>query len=66
MFQRLFLNHPRQVGESYFQHQRVALFVAVKLLQAGLAAFLHSIVPCLFERTARNMIRELHTRLERR
>ena len=47
-------------------HQRVALFVAVKLLQAGLAAFLHSIVPCLFERTAGNMIRELHTTLERR
>jgi len=66
MFRRLFLSHPRQVGESYLQHQRVALSLAVPLLGAGLAALVHAVIPGLCERTASNAIRALHVRLERR
>ena len=66
MFRRLFLSHPHQVGESYFQHQRVALSVALPLLGAGLAAIAHAAVPALCERTAGDMIRKLHQRLEQR
>jgi len=66
MFRRLFLSHPQQVGESYFQHQRVALSFAVPLLGAGLAAALHAVVPGLCERTAGDIIRKLHGRLEQR
>lgn len=66
MLQRLFLSHPQKMGESYFQHQRVAVSLAVPLLLAGLAAFIHALIPCLCERTAGNIIRTLHTRLERR
>ena len=66
MFHRLFLSHPQSVGESYFQHQRVALSFALPLLVAGLAATMHALVPAVFERTAGNIIRALHDRLERR
>jgi len=66
MFQRLFLSHPQQAGESYFQHQRVALSFAWPLLGAGLAAVAHAAVPGLCERTAGDIIRKLHARLERR
>ena len=66
MFRRLFLSHPQQVGESYFQHQRVALSFAFPLLGAGLAALAHALVPGVFERTAGDMIRELHGRLQQR
>lgn len=66
MFRRLFLSHPQQVGESYFQHQRVALSFAFPLLGAGLAALAHAFVPGMFERTAGDMIRGLHTRLQGR
>ena len=66
MFRRLFLSHPHQVGESYFQHQRVALSFALPLLGAGLAAIAHAAVPALCERTAGDMIRMLHQRLEQR
>jgi hypothetical protein len=66
MFRRLFLSHPQQAGESYFQHQRVALSFAIPLLGAGLAALAHALVPGVFERTAGDMIRELHGRLQQR
>ena len=66
MFRRLFLSHPQQVGESYFQHQRVALSFALPLLGAGLAAIAHAVVPALCERTAGDVIRRLHDRLETR
>jgi len=66
MFRRLFLSHPQQAGESYFQHQKVALSFAFPLLGAGLAALTHAIVPGLFERTAGDVIRKLHGRLQQR
>ncbi len=66
MFRRLFLSHPQQAGESYFQHQRVALSFALPLLAAGLAAVLHSIVPGVCERTAGDIIAKLNKRLENR
>jgi len=66
MFRRLFLSHPQQAGESYLQHQRVALSFAWPLLGAGLAAIVHAVVPGLCERTAGDIIRKLHGRLEKR
>jgi len=66
MFQRLFLSHPQQAGESYFQHQRTALSFALPLLGAGLVAIVHAVVPGLCERTAGNIIRKLQARLEKR
>jgi hypothetical protein len=66
MFRRLFLVHPQQAGESYFQHQRTALSFALPLLGAGLVAAVHAFVPGIFERTAGDMIRKLYGRLEER
>jgi hypothetical protein len=66
VIRRLFLSHPQSVGESYFQHQRVALSFALPLLGAGLAAAMHALVPAVCERTAGNIVRELHSRLEKR
>jgi len=66
MFRRLFLSHPRAVGESYFQHQRVALSFAVPLLGAGLAALAHAVVPGVCETTAGDIIRKLNQRLDKR
>jgi hypothetical protein len=66
MFRRLFLSHPRQVGESYFEHQRIALSFALPLLGAGLAAIAHAAIPGICERTAGDIIRKLHQRLDQR
>jgi hypothetical protein len=66
VFHRFFLSHPQSVGESYFEHQRVALSFALPLLGASLAALVHALVPAMCERTAGDTIRRLHARLEKR
>ena len=61
-----FTAHPASVGESYVAHMRFAFGFSVTLLAAGLAALVHGILPCFFERTASNLIRDMHARLENR
>jgi Family of unknown function (DUF6356) len=53
---RVFLAHPRTVGESYLQHSAFALRIGSRLLLAGMAALVHAIVPCLCESTASRII----------
>ncbi len=63
MIRSLFLSHPESVGETYLEHQRVALSFAVELVAAGLACAVHAVVPGLFTRTGSRAIERLHTRL---
>lgn len=63
---RIFVQHPQSVNESYFQHMRFAGWFATRLLAAGGAALVHAVVPCLFEKTAGRMIAEMHGRLTQR
>ena len=63
MFARLFVTHPQSVGESYFEHQRVAFSFAGNLLFAGCACLLHAFIPGLCERTASKRIEALHSRM---
>jgi hypothetical protein len=63
MFQRLFLDHPRSLGESYWRHQRAALSFAALLLAAGLACLVHAVVPGLFTRTGSRTIDRLYRRM---
>ena len=53
---RLFLAHPRTVGESYGEHSLFALRIASRLLLAGTAALIHAVVPCLCQTTASRII----------
>jgi hypothetical protein len=66
MFYQAFVAHPNTVGESYLQHQRVALSFAGELLVAGLAAAVHGVVPCLFETTASRAVTRLNARMAAR
>jgi len=49
-------DHPRSVGESYFEHMGVAAGFGWRLLGASLAAFVHALLPFAFERTASRTI----------
>ena len=62
----VFLNHPESIGESYFQHLRAAMSFAGALAFTAAAAFVHALVPCLCETTARNNIERLHSKLQSR
>ena len=66
MFERLFLAHPRSIGETYGQHQRQALSVSAALFVAAGAALLHAVVPAVCERTASRIIIQLNARVTRR
>ena len=63
MFARLFISHPQSVGESYFEHQRVAFSFAGTLIFAGCACLLHAFIPGCCERTASKRIEILHGRM---
>jgi hypothetical protein len=63
VFNRLFLDHPRSVGENYLEHQRRAFGFAIALLAAALACLVHALVPGLFVRTGSETIKRLHDRM---
>lgn len=63
MFTRLFLDHPRSVGETYLEHQRHALGFGISLLGAALACMVHALIPGLFVRTGSQAITRLHDRM---
>ena len=43
----LFSDHPREVNESYLEHQGTAFGVGLKLARLSATAFLHGVVPGL-------------------
>jgi len=65
-FQQLFLEHPRSIGESYFEHQRCACGIGTSLIAAGFACLLHSLVPALFRDTASRIVFQVHARMSAR
>ncbi|MBB4173785.1 DUF6356 family protein [Sulfitobacter noctilucicola] len=66
MFARVFLDHPAKVNETFAQHMLFALKFSGLLFAAAGAAFVHAIIPCLFERTASRIIGQLYERTHRR
>jgi hypothetical protein len=63
---RLFTSHPAAVGESYGKHFSVAIVYAFRLIGAGLCAFVHAVLPFLFETTASTVVKEIYGDLVRR
>ena len=66
LVQRVFLEHPDSVEETYLQHLRVAFGFAAWLAVAALAALVHALIPALCERAASRIVRRLHDRLSSR
>ncbi len=51
LFHRLFVDHPREVDESYFHHMAASSRFGFRLLRLAGAAFVHSLVPGLCKST---------------
>ncbi len=66
IFQRIFLQHPERVGESYFEHMVFALTFSARLFKASAAAFTHAFVPALCETTASQAIMDMHAEIAAR
>lgn len=63
MFRKLFLDHPAEVGEGYFEHFTVAGGVGVALIAGGIGALVHAFVPSLCKTTGSDTIARLHKKL---
>jgi Family of unknown function (DUF6356) len=60
---QLLTAHPASVGETYFQHLIQAARFGARLVLAGLACLIHSLLPFLFVHTARDMVKDLHEQI---
>lgn len=59
MLGRMFVDHPRAVGESYATHARVAARFGATMLLAGAACLVHALIPGLFCTTGSRAIERL-------
>ena len=62
----VFTDHPRSVGESYWQHMGVALSFAGALALGALASLVHALFPFLCTRTGSDIVLWLHQRVMKR
>lgn len=63
MFNKLFVDHPRSVGETYLEHMAVALSFASAFFVAAFAATLHAVVPGLCQKVGSRTVLTLHHRM---
>lgn len=66
MFDRLFLSHPRDIGESYGEHWAVATRFGLRMIGGGIKTMVHGFVPALFTRSGSATVKALHIELQRR
>jgi len=63
---QLFQDHPKSVGENYFQHLCHASGFGLRMVIAGLACLLHAVFPFVFVHTGSGKIADLNRVLEAR
>lgn len=63
---RLFQEHPRSLGMSWAAHAKGAVAIGAKLVTAGVACFVHAIVPGVFTETAGRTVTRMHDHMMRR
>lgn len=63
---RLFLDHPATVDETYFGHMRFAFGFAFWLATAAVAALIHAVIPALCETAASRILTRLSARVATR
>jgi hypothetical protein len=66
MIAKLFIDHPRSLGETYTQHARTAWSFGARMVAGGLACMVHAIVPGLFVKTASRTVVQLDAEMRGR
>jgi len=57
LFQRLFVEHPRQVDETYLEHMAASGRFGFKLFRLSVCAFCHALIPGVFKTTVSDEIK---------
>ena len=60
MIRRIFLDHPKTVGETYWQHFGVATGFGRTMIGGGIKAVLHGLFPNIFQTAGSDTVRQLH------
>lgn len=63
MIHRLFLQHPRTVGENYGEHFAAASGFGFSMIVGGLACVVHGLIPGVFVTTGSDTVLRLHDRM---
>ena len=66
MLGRLFVDHPRSLGMSWFRHGAGAARIGGEMIAAGAACMVHAIVPGWFTQTAGRTVERLHQHMVQR
>lgn len=66
MLDRLFLEHPRSVGETYTQHFGVATGFGLRLIAGGIGCCIHGFLPFAFRTAGSDTVRTLNEVLVRK
>lgn len=59
LINKWFLDHPSQVGETYFEHMGHSSAYGWRLLKAAMCAFAHSMVPEVHKTTASDTVKDM-------
>lgn len=60
MISRIFLDHPKTVGETYREHFGVATGFGGAMIVGGIKAVLHGFFPNIFQTAGSDTVRGLH------
>lgn len=66
MIDRIFLSHPRSVGETYGEHAATAARFGFTMMIGGAACVVHAFIPAVFPRTASDRVKKLYTQMKAR
>ena len=67
MFRKLFLDHPREVEETYLEHMGVASSFGFAMIWGGMKALVHAVVPGMCITSASDTVKRLnHIMVEQR
>ncbi|TDF34607.1 hypothetical protein EYS14_22885 [Alteromonadaceae bacterium M269] len=63
MINKLFVEHPKSVNETYSEHFIHAMSFSIKLQLAAIVCCIHALVPGFFVKTGSKLISELHRKM---
>lgn len=66
MLGRLFVDHPRSLGMSWFEHGVGAFRIGGEMIGAGVACVVHAVIPGLFTQTAGKTVERLYDHMTKR
>ena len=62
----IFIKHPKEVGETYYEHLFEAWRYSLSLFRLFLIAFIHGILPFIFKKTVSEKIIKMGNELKNR